>query len=504
MNHFQIFKTRSGSQYLYDAPTGTVHPWPVPLGQDIAHKVYGAATDDELDVHFCDYALAGQTLRYLKLWRNSTPAFRTPHVNPQIHLTTFADAPLSVRGKIWMSDMILNVSEECNLRCEYCGFSPYYEALRNHSKISMSWEVARKAIDLFFFYNNAPVRHAYSDRLVNIVFYGGEPLLNRHVVKRAIEYALAQKASHYRLVLSVSTNLTAIQRDDIIFFRDNHVFLNASLDGPQAEHDRYRHFRNGRTTFGVVYSNLMEIRSFDKDYYDTYVRVIPTITGNTDIKAVYDFFEQGKDTLPRIQTVSLLRDLFDCEFHKAHPIDRDWFRNRISLVCDEYFERKIQGEQFSRGDFLYALIDECLEGLFQRQHARTTNPDWCTATCMPGRKISVAVDGTIHMCERICEDFPIGGVESGLDDAKIIELANKYFASTPGCGQCWARRQCNVCHAAVGEFGRFNFATRCEGVRKDTLANLELLFSILERRVDAFAGPDGRFGMVASRHSAFL
>ena len=49
--------------------------------------------------------------------------------------------------------LILEVTESCNLRCKYCIFSDYYENTRNYSSNKMPWETAKRAIDQFFQYN---------------------------------------------------------------------------------------------------------------------------------------------------------------------------------------------------------------------------------------------------------------------------------------------------------------------------------------------------------------
>lgn len=66
----------------------------------------------------------------------------------------------------------------------------------------------------------------------------------------------------------------------VTFLRDNCVFLNVSIDGPEKEHDRYRCLIDGSPSFRLVEKELKEIYYFDQDYYNKYVKATRKIRGN--------------------------------------------------------------------------------------------------------------------------------------------------------------------------------------------------------------------------------
>ena len=81
--------------------------------------------------------------------------------------------------------LILEVTEECNLRCKYC-FNTIGNTPRVHSKQKLSLESAQKGIDLYFkiyteCFKRIP-KHKQMQYLKiappNISWWGGEPLLN--------------------------------------------------------------------------------------------------------------------------------------------------------------------------------------------------------------------------------------------------------------------------------------------------------------------------------------
>jgi len=477
--------------YLYDALTNTVHPWNPPLSDTFADQLYSATDEDAEATTFLTHGIPDEYQFYIQLWRRMTGAFRDIPVPGRLVFETLQEIPSHRAGKLRYADLILIASEACNLRCAYCVYSSLYEGYRTHVGNLMSWDVAKKAIDLFYAYNDSPRFRGYSDRALNIVFYGGEPLLNFDVIRRAILYAEQTKRPYQEVLISISTNLTLLSIEQLLFFRDHDVFLNVSLDGPPEEHNRYRVFGDGSPSAEVVLGLLKQIRELDEAYYYSRVSLLPTINGNSDVTSLLDFFDAHQAELPPLKLISLLKDLEFCDFHKVYPYDKGLFRQRAGHVVDTYYESKLQGARYERGQFLYHFVEESLEDVYQRLHAfGTSTPEWYTGACAPERKLAVYPDGTIHLCERINEYYPIGHVDLGIEEEKALQVLNEYFDSLPNCEACWARNFCKLCMAATCRPDGFDFGGRCEFERSSARGNLSLLFSILEKRPDAFSSND--------------
>ena len=491
---YKIFQTNGGNIYLYDTPTNSIHSWNPPLTSEFTSKLYSVA---DRDLRNLVYSINDRTeykeqlLFYLQLWRMKSKAFRNPEQPSHLFFSKFEDIPNEKKGPVWMSDLVLIVSEACNLRCDYCTYTASYPGYRSHSKHFMTLEVAIKAIDKFFSYNNEHSFRGYSDRNINIVFYGGEPLLNFDIIQKTILYSEMVRKEHYGVVFSVSTNLTLLKDEYLSFFRDHNVYLNVSFDGPSQEHDRYRHFNNGKPTYQTVLDNLKRIHNFDKEFYFNKVRLLPTLNGNSDAIVIYDFFKKMEHDLPPFLMVNFLKNLSFSNFHKVHKYDKNIFAKRIQNVINSYIEQKLDGRNFLKGDFLYHFIEVPLINIFYRiQTYGNSLSTWFTGTCLPGRKLAVSPDGTFHICERINEHFPIGDVEMGLDKKKLLNVVNLYFESIPRCNLCWARNLCTICYATVCDKGFFNFDKHCKFTQEQAQANISLLFSILEKRRDAFISDD--------------
>lgn len=79
-----------------------------------------------------------------------------------------------------LNQVVLQVTQNCNLRCSYCAYSGSYFN-RTHSKKRMSTETAIRAVDFF-------MSHSSEVSKSTIGFYGGEPLLEFSLIKKVVSY----------------------------------------------------------------------------------------------------------------------------------------------------------------------------------------------------------------------------------------------------------------------------------------------------------------------------
>ena len=108
----------------------------------------------------------------------------------------FESDSLMKRRREGFDALLLNVTESCNLACEYCIYSGQYENERTETKSNMSVDVAKRALDVFL---------PKSGDFPYVGFYGGEPLGNMPLIKAIVDYARASSPDK-DLVFSVTTN----------------------------------------------------------------------------------------------------------------------------------------------------------------------------------------------------------------------------------------------------------------------------------------------------------
>ncbi len=500
--HFLIFSSGNGNRYLFDAATASVHHWPCQARTESVDEIYNA-DDCELPGLLLEMGAPVWLSDYIKTWRLHAGAFRGPRKTPACSGTTLCGsdgttACAADRPPAWkpspavLSNLMLIVTEACNLRCDYCVFSGSYKEFRPHGNSMMSFDTARKGVDRFFELNESPPFKAMPNRKLDISFFGGEPLLNAELIRQVVPYAKARKAKHYMLQCSATTNLTYLPDDLARFFVENSFSLLVSLDGPEAVHDRFRRNAAGVGSYQIVMRNLEKLRKLSPQYVDDHVRIVVTLNAHSDLRAIHEFFDGGARSDLRVEFVGWIRDS-DCGgFYGTHPYDGDSFRRQYRSMVELYLSYRRTGRKVTRDQFLYHMIEEPLLPVFERVMRSGSVPkSGYTGACQPGKRIAVAVDGTFHLCERINQKFPIGNVESGLDLDKCADVYDRYFKALPECGECWARSACTVCFAQVAEDREFVFGSKkCDIARTGLGIALATIYTLREEVPGALISAD--------------
>lgn len=107
----------------------------------------------------------------------------------------------------------------------------------------MNVEIAKSAIDFIFTQNN------WAEK-VNIIFIGGEPLLEFPLIKKIVLY-INQKARQFDVKLSydITTNGMLLNEEILAFFKKHKIKFLLSLDGLPSCHDTHRKTLAGKGSF---------------------------------------------------------------------------------------------------------------------------------------------------------------------------------------------------------------------------------------------------------------
>jgi uncharacterized protein len=157
-------------------------------------------------------------------------------VNPLIDLKAFQDACAGMDERF--SVLFLFLTHRCNLRCEYC------LGLRGASAStpSMDGGTALRALSLF--------RSLGRREKATVVLYGGEPLLNRDVLRIAVENIRdCESGSASGTDIELFTNGTLISAEVADFMKRYNVRPVISIDGTEARHDAFRRGPRGGRSF---------------------------------------------------------------------------------------------------------------------------------------------------------------------------------------------------------------------------------------------------------------
>ncbi len=313
--------------------------------------------------------------------------------------------------------LVLHVTDACNLNCSYCY---YQDPQKPAASKSMSAATARRSIDFLM---------DASDGLntVELIFFGGEPLLNRKLIAEAVAYANASAADKEKSVdFALTTNATLLSESTTAFLIDNKIGVTVSIDGMPEVHDRCRRFPDGSPSFSTIEPGLR--RLLDADNGKPVVARVTVADDPGNVPASLDY-------------------LLDLGFAEAGfaPVTSSDTRYRLGpqAMADllKQFEWLAQAflDQARENRFLgfTNLID-----LLVTLHEGEVKAYPCGAGL---GLFSVSTRGDIYLCQRLTgeNDAAMGDVYSGLDTTALTRFRQSaHLSSKPACRTCWARVIC--------------------------------------------------------------
>lgn len=325
----------------------------------------------------------------------------------------------------------LAVAQKCNLACTYCYAQ---EGSFGAEPKNMDRDAALRAVELLF-------EDAKSGERVNLAFLGGEPLVNRALIRECTESAVeAALRRGVRVNFSITTNGTLLMPEDGCFFEDHGFAVTVSIDGIGETHDNQRPFRGGQGSYARVIANVRPLLAMQrKMQMSARVTVTP---GNLRLK----------ETLDHLLELGFHSAGFSPMLHAPSgrgQMDQAALSEMLTqmIECGEEFERRtILGERYAFSNVATAI---------QEIHKGTHRPYPCGAG---GGYFGVSAEGGLYACHRFVEEAQahFGDVWSGVDRAaqsRWLKQRHVHFQSP--CSGCWARYLCGGgCHHEVIHRGR--------------------------------------------------
>lgn len=376
---------------------------------------------------------------------------------PYVDDTPPADMPIRA--------LSLAVAQKCNLACTYCYASggDFGGPARN-----MEWDVAKASVDRLF-------SQAEDGARVNLAFMGGEPLVNRPLVRQATAYALQRARERgVKVGFSITTNGTLVSGDDADFFNEHRFAVTISLDGVGQTHDRLRPYRNGRGSFDAILQRLAPLLGrMGHAQVSARVTVTPE---NLELRKTLDHF-----VALGFHSVGFAPMLSAPD--PRHELDMPHLNEMLVQMIDcatGCEEAILQGKPYPFSNMEAAMMEI---------HRGTHRPYPCGAGA---GYMGVSAEGGLFACHRFVEDEAgaMGAVQSGVDSIRRDRwLADRHVHKQSPCNTCWAQYLCGGgCHHEVIRRGR----PACDYIRGWLDHCLGAYVRIQEARPEYFAPPATR------------
>lgn len=152
-------------------------------------------------------------------------------------------------------------TENCNFRCEYCFISQAVEKSKASKKMS------RRVVDATLNLLQKTYEKQNIDIEKNITFYGGEPLLNFDAIRYFMQKVGQINDSTWpsNINYSIITNGSLLNKDHLLFFKENNIGLCISCDFDQPS-NAHRPDKYGNCTSATVEKTIQLCREEKVSY----------------------------------------------------------------------------------------------------------------------------------------------------------------------------------------------------------------------------------------------
>lgn len=342
-------------------------------------------------------------------------------------------------------NLVLSLTERCNLRCTYC----YYKVSHEARSLVMSDEIMEAAIRLAF-ERTIALRQTF----LNITFFGGEPLLCMDAIHRGVEFAkslvaerfgddfvvgvgAAEKSStKFRLRFAVNTNGTLLDDSIIEFMKRERFRVYLSLDGPEAHHNICRRQVDGTGSFKLIEPHIPALRKLDT--------VVLSVVTRDNMRSL-------SDAVRWIQAQGLRNMTAAVDF------DGKWTGEEFDVLAREYTELAKLWLEFKRNKipFYLGTIQDKLKFRLTGQRHRTS-----TCHVVEGI-VACAANGNLFPCTRFISSKPdapyiMGNVYD--EPSKIFggdvsrDVRDFFDRDKEDCEGCAIRFRCHAHECACTSF----------------------------------------------------
>lgn len=352
-------------------------------------------------------------------------------------------------------NLILCLTEQCNLRCSYC----YYKETQGARHAVMDNATIEQAIRI-----GLERTLAFGQKHLVVSFFGGEPLLRKGAIYNAVGFAKGLVASaieqgrasrDFCLNFVVNTNGTLFDDEFLDLCERENFTIFLSLDGPEHHQDIARRTINGTGSFKDIERNIPRLVKLEATALSTVTRLhIDTLA-----ESIQWLHAQGFKSIAT-----------------AVDFDGKWTGDDFERLAEQYremaqywLECRKAGDKFFLGT-IQDKVKLLLSGKRLRQYSCHVYDG----------NIGVATNGNIFPCSRFItskENAPYlqGNVFTGFDEIACNEVREFLVHDKAECEGCDIRYRCSMHECACTSF----YTTgRLEGVSPEVCTHERMLTEI--------------------------
>lgn len=339
--------------------------------------------------------LDNEALEELKVWNSMTES----------------PAEAKTQKRIVFNQFSLNVTQICNLHCQYCaagGDGSYGDPIKRIS-------VEKTLPQLSGFLKKLEPGESF-----NLNFLGGEPLLYPQGIDLVAEYLSKEcRDRGIDLTLSITTNGTLLTEANLILLAKHKVHITISLDGTKEINDRFRPSKDGTSTTEKILQGLIRYQSMDLKPPSLALHAVFG-KNHLDVVGTYEFFKKiGCDKME-----------FSFDHDEQSPeISREYSR-QMALVFKKAYQDG--GETALRKIEWFDKVFHNLDHQLKVRHF-----------CGAGQNyLMIDAKNDLFTCPWDVNDPDSKVGSGGYLSADTLRAYQGYLVEKNNCESCWARNLC--------------------------------------------------------------
>lgn len=385
---------------------------------------------------------------------------------------------------IHLPQIIFEVTDSCNLRCKYCGYSDLYEGYDQRNNINFPFHKAKLIIDnLHCLWKSNHCRGVTTP--ISIGFYGGEPLMNIPFIQQVICYLESLEPVGKKYHYNMTTNAMLLNKYmDFLVKKEFRLLI--SLDGDK-EGQGHRVDASGNNSFDRVMANINLLRSTYPEYFEKYVMFNSVLHNKNSVETIFNFIKTtfGKEpSISPLNNSGIRKDKIEEFKHTYRNYEEsieqsgncEALKNEMFIKAPETSDL-LKYIYYQSGNVFFNYND-----LLMRKSLLSFPP---TGTCTPfSKKMFITVKGRILQCERINHEFALGQItdtDVELNWDHIAEQHNDYvFRYAKQCINCTNKKGCGQCVYQIDDINEENTKCRsfCSVAQNKKMAERSLRYLI--------------------------
>jgi len=309
--------------------------------------------------------------------------------------------------------LTLHLTTACNMCCDYCYAPP-------HDGTPMTEAVGREAMAL---------ASRLTEGSCGIVFFGGEPLLHKDLIRALIEHGRElERGQAGRFHFKVTTNGLLLDEQFLEFSLRHDLLVAMSFDGVREAHDRHRRFRNGGPSFDILLNKLKLL--LDLRPYASVLMVVNPDTAQYLADSVSFLLDVGARYL--IVSLNYAADWQEADFQVL--------KKQYQRLGKLYIKWTRAGRKFYLSPFEVKLSSHINRHCYRKERCELAQ-----------RQLSVDPLGYLYPCVQFPRCGPesswcVGHISRGIDEAARQRIHDASEEEKNVCRECALKERChNTC-----------------------------------------------------------